>query len=572
MKLKYSLLAIILVFSILLTGCRNYTPTYTTTPTFVELAKKTKTVKPTPRPTNTLTPTPTSTSSPTSLNTLGITPSITFLPTVLNTSTITPISLVTYFVSPTGSDLNPGTLDKPWKTLQKAGDTAVPGDIIKILPGIYNESLIPKNSGTPDKYIIYTSDPGTAIIDGTGISLNSSGKQALIYVSGKSYIKIENLGIKNSTYNCISILNYSSFIDINNMNIQNCREVGIYNSHSNNITIERNTINHVDYSSGIGIWYSENILVTLNTITNSHYYHECQGAHEEALTISGVKNFEVSYNTLDNTEPNPPGFCENSEKLGIDVKESSQNGAVYNNIIHHMNAASIYVDAWHAGSNGTSTLNHINIYGNYISNSAGIVVGCEQSDGIVEYINIYNNVLYNVSFSGIQVREAWGNGLRKNITIYNNTIYGALPEGGNGGAGIYVTTSNLGTNNGDSPVIIRNNIVMFYFLYNGGGTLGQIVAGNLLVASMITADHNLVYGPQRCSLDYPNCLEVGTRIVSSPTTTFYNPSVPDLHLKAGANAIDTGINISIVTDDFDKVARPQPIGGIYDIGAYEYKN
>ena len=59
---------------------------------------------------------------------------------------------------------------------------------------------------------------------------------------------------------------------------------------------------------------------------------------------------------------------------------------------------------------------------------------------LLSTVNIYNNLLINTSFSGIQVRRAYGDGLRKNINIYNNTIYGALPEGGNGGAGIYVTT------------------------------------------------------------------------------------------------------------------------------------
>jgi hypothetical protein len=202
-----------------------------------------------------------------------------------------------------------------------------------------------------------------------------------------------------------------------------------------------------------------------------------------------------------------------------------------------------------------------------VSDGGGIVVGCEQSDGVVEYINIYNNLVVNAWFSGIQVRGTWGDGLRKNINIYNNTIYGASPSGGNGGAGIYVTTSNLASNNGDAPVIIRNNISMFYFLSNGGGTVGQIRAGNSTMASKIAADHNLVYGPQVCSTEYPSCVEVGSRITASSASVFTSSSAFDLSLKTGSPAIDKGYTIGMVSTDFVGTLRPS--GAAYDIGAFE---
>ena len=147
------------------------------------------------------------------------------------------------------------------------------------------------------------------------------------------------------------------------------------------------------------MWWSSDVVVDHNTITNAHYYHECQGAYDEALTISGSNRFEVKNNTLDNTEANPPGFCTNAEKLGIDIKESSQNGQVHHNTVSHMTAAGIYVDGWHAGANGTPSLNHINIYQNLVREGGGITIGCEQADGVVEYINIYNNLVLNASFA-----------------------------------------------------------------------------------------------------------------------------------------------------------------------------
>jgi hypothetical protein len=482
-----------------------------------------------------------------------------------------------FFVSVDGNDANPGSLAQPWHTLQKAANTLVAGDTVKILPGTYYEKFSPVNSGTTAAYITYTADLGTVVLDGTGLVLSADAKgDGLVQILGKSYIKVQNLTVRNASVNCVNISDdvagvRATYIEITALTIQNCNKVGIRTRSSDQLLLKDNRINHTNYSSGIGVWWANDVVVDNNIITNAHYYHECQGAYDEALTISGSNRFEVKYNTLDNTEPNPAGFCTTyAEKLGIDIKESSQNGQVHHNTISHMSAAGIYVDGWHAGANGTPTLNRINIYQNRVSEGGGIIVGCEQADGVVEYINIYNNILVNTSFSAIQVRGAWGDGLRKNINIYNNSIYGALPAGGHGGAGIYVTTANLGSNNGDAPVIIRNNISMFYFLSDGGGYVGQIRAGSAAMAAKISADHNLVYGPQNCSTQFPACVELGSRITAAATGVFLNPAAFDLHLKIGSPAINAGVNLNLLTVDFSGVSRLQPAGNVYDIGAYEF--
>jgi hypothetical protein len=490
-----------------------------------------------------------------------------FLPIVSASQTI-------YYVSPAGNDSNPGTINDPWHTIQKAADTLVAGETVQILPGTYSEKFVPKNSGTAEAYITYTAEPGTVVLDGAGVSLSGDIKgDGLVQILGKRYIKVQNLALRNASVNCVNISDDTSgtrpaYIEISALTLQNCNKVGIRARSADHLQLNDNQINHVNYASGIGVWTSTDVTVDHNTITNAHYYHECQGAYDEALTIAGTNQFEVMNNTLDNTEANPAGFCTNAEKLGINVKESSQNGRVYHNTVRHMTAASIYVDGWHAGANGTPSLNHIAIYQNQVSDGGGITIGCEQADGIVEYITIHNNLLLNTTFAGIQVRGAHGDGLRKNITIANNTLYGALAAGGNGGAGIYVTTAHLASNNGEAPVIIRNNISMFYFLPSGGW-VGQIVAGNATIAALISADHNLVSGPQNCSAEYPACVEVGSRISAAPDSVFSNPAAFDLHLKSGSPAIDAGITLGAVPDDLEGL--PRPAGSAYDLGAYESK-
>src|ERR1035438_6511077 len=43
----------------------------------------------------------------------------------------------TYYISPTGSDTNPGTLSQPWAHYPKAASTVTAGDTVLVQPGIY---------------------------------------------------------------------------------------------------------------------------------------------------------------------------------------------------------------------------------------------------------------------------------------------------------------------------------------------------------------------------------------------------------------------------------------------------
>jgi hypothetical protein len=63
---------------------------------------------------------------------------------------------------------------------------------------------------------------------------------------------------------------------------------------------------------------------------------------------------------------------------------------------------------------------------------------------------------------------------------------------------------------------------------------------------------------------------VGTASASNLTTdpSFVNAVAADFHLQSTSPAINTGMTLTTVTNDFDNVPRPQ--GNRYDIGAYEF--
>jgi len=81
----------------------------------------------------------------------------------------------TYYVSPDGDDANPGTKEKPFKTIQHAVDVVEPGDVVQLSANPFardvpcRESVTIKRSGRPDAYItlLGTTDVVHTVEDGT---------------------------------------------------------------------------------------------------------------------------------------------------------------------------------------------------------------------------------------------------------------------------------------------------------------------------------------------------------------------------------------------------------------------
>lgn len=83
---------------------------------------------------------------------------------------------VCYYVSPSGSDSNPGTISDPWKTVQKAFDIATAGQTVYFRSGTYPQYIpaasgfnqVENNSGSPGNPIVFTNYPGeVALLEGS---------------------------------------------------------------------------------------------------------------------------------------------------------------------------------------------------------------------------------------------------------------------------------------------------------------------------------------------------------------------------------------------------------------------
>ena len=67
-------------------------------------------------------------------------------------------------VSLKGRDSNPGTPSAPLRTIQRAADLALPGDVITVHAGVYRERIVPPRGGSSEaKRIVYQAAPGEKV-------------------------------------------------------------------------------------------------------------------------------------------------------------------------------------------------------------------------------------------------------------------------------------------------------------------------------------------------------------------------------------------------------------------------
>jgi len=79
-----------------------------------------------------------------------------------------------YHVSTSGDDGNAGSQARPFKTISRAAELALPGDVITVHEGVYRERINPPRGGTSDdKRITYQAAPGEkAVIKGSEVVKN----------------------------------------------------------------------------------------------------------------------------------------------------------------------------------------------------------------------------------------------------------------------------------------------------------------------------------------------------------------------------------------------------------------
>lgn len=413
----------------------------------------------------------------------------------------------TFYVAPDGDDNSPGTLERPWRTIQKAADTLLAGDTVYLRQGVYAEPVRPKNSGAPGNEIAYLAFPDERVIlDGQDVRLPDD-LSGLFEIANRSYIRVRG----------IHLINSGPFAD----------NGAILIIASDHITVENNTTFNTA-SSGIGVWESRDIVIAGNIVERAGV-----GGGQECITVAGSQGFEVRDNLVIDCQ-----------KEGIDAKDGSSNGVIDHNIVNHPRAVGIYVDAW------DKPTHEITVSRNVVFNSAessGFAVASEMG-GLLSNIRLENNLAYHNHTYGIEISVCCSaNHPMKEILIINNTLY---RNGVDWGGGIIQDNAQA------QGVIIRNNIV------SQNLTFQIAVAGDVPI-DFISIDHNLLDGYR----GYED--EVYGANYLEGDAGFLDPLSFNFHLSPTSIAIDHGSSLDAPATDIDGDNRP--IGRGVDIGADEWR-
>jgi hypothetical protein len=450
-----------------------------------------------------------------------------------------------YYVATTGNDSNPGTSSSaPWRSIQKAMNSATTGSTVNIMAGTYQERLTMDVSGTSGNSITFqpynfsvptggcggytgvTCGGDQVILDYSYLGTNTSTTPFFL-ISGKSYITVQGLTFQNFT--CTGAMQQGLRIDGNSQNITfkynkflNLHNTGPHDGSSALLAIRvwvpATNINF-SYNEMGSIWTSYSEAMTfdgggtvgsMNSMAQYNYVHDTDAlgmttyngaggvtfAHNKLLNISVQSNGTVYYGNpssaiyIDGGGPATiDGNWISNAGLGIEAQSEPGNTATHdvtvrNNIILNSKQEGMVIGTWYSSSDGSSVYN----------------------------INVWNNTLYNNSGGNIVIRPMTSS----TVTWENNIMYCS------NGCSNYINTLNW------------NPGTAGYNLYMGGGT----GPGN----------NNLTADPQ-----------------------FVNASGGNFSLQSTSPAINAGnpSSSTAVVGTLDFSGNPRIVNSQINIGAYE---
>lgn len=314
-----------------------------------------------------------------------------------------------YYVSVEGNDANPGTADKPFRTVQKGADACGPGETVRIRGGVYEERVLLRRSGSYfARDITITADSDEPVVLAPRAE---DAAYAVFDTGGQDHLIIRGLRVKNSP------------------------QCGIAVTGSWRVRLEKCGSSRTG-ASGILVDKSHGVIVDGCAVD-----HACQTGGEESLTVK--RSAEV---TVRNCHVHDTGH------EGIDVKEGSKHVRVLNNHVHHTQAQGLYADAW------DSDTFDIRFEGNRVHACMAGACASTESGGFLRDVWFVSNLIYDCRGPGM-ILTKWGDAKRthrmENIYFLNNTVVG----NGHGhdhpmwGGGI------LMENDQAANVVVANNIL-----------------------------------------------------------------------------------------------------------------
>ena len=357
----------------------------------------------------------------------------------------------TYYVSPTGSDDDPGTADAPFQTIQHAAHVVKPGETVIVRDGTYSNPaaagvgsklIVLSRGGTADEWVTFQAEhPGGAVIDGLD---NATAEGWSI---AANFIRVQDFEVKGFSDHAFSNYSGGQFISI--------------------------TGNHIHH---IGRYCTDT------------------GIGRDGIFV-GKSNVTIEQNLIHDIGRYAPG--ENDCKPTTHTYQNNDHG--------------IYVDGEFGGANN---------------------------------VTIRNNIFYGITHGwSVHVYPS----AVDNLSIVNNTF--AFPNPWRTGHIIMaaaVTNSRIENN-----IFYQPNTVAVHFYHRSG-------------YSDLTIQNNIIYLGTIGDATPEGVVFAGNQDNTDPM--LMNPASADFRLTSGSPAINAGLGLSLVLNDYVGIPRAH---GSPDIGAYE---
>ena len=330
-----------------------------------------------------------------------------------------------YYVSPTGSDSNPGTASAPFRTFAKANSVLTPGSTLNIYAGIYNQQLKITKSGTSTAGILVQSVGGA-------VSINMLNATAPGMDIRASYITLRKLAIRNSRAICVNLT--GTYITATSLIVYNCSSHGIQTNNSANIKILNSRVFRTvvsnaarvlasGWGSAIKVRLSNNVLIQGNIIYNN--YGEGVGTRGTNVTIRSNKvydNYSVNIYTNGENTLIERNFVYCTPNSGFERSGLPAVG---------IGLAEEYYAGWGARLKNTRVLNNIVAFCRngvrYMGADEGVIGGGLKS-ATIAYNTLYGstNAALSIAFESVQSESRIANNIfwqaQNNLTAIDNPI------------------------------------------------------------------------------------------------------------------------------------------------------
>jgi hypothetical protein len=351
----------------------------------------------------------------------------------------------TYYVSPTGSDSNPGTKSAPFATVEKAADRVNPGDTVYVRGGRYHGVITINTSGTVESPILFTAFPGEKpVIDGEySLPTGEIGRcdtvdptrcfvwDALVRIRG-SHIQFTGFEIVRSQGRGM-IISHTKENRVHNVVVSDC-----------SIHDTRNATLLIQDADGI-------------LIEGCDIYHS--GDYAPHDRDPKVLNWPHAVTSINSTYVIYRGnVIHNSWGEGVGAGADSSHITIENNVIYDNHALQVYV---HRAKNVTIQRNlmyHTNDANFYRASepSACLALNNEanfEDSGTVSDVLVYNNIMVGCKRNVAIWRSEGTNAPVENITITNNTLVNAFTNAPDGATGLNIGAGNL------KNILIQKNLI-----------------------------------------------------------------------------------------------------------------